>query len=545
MTALFLKYRPQTFTDLVGQTSVVKTLRNALKIAKPSHAYLFSGSRGTGKTSMARIFAKGLVCQNLNEGSPCGKCDLCIDVSEGNLVDVIEIDGASNRGIDEIRDLREKIQFAPNRAKRKVYIIDEVHMLTKDAFNALLKTLEEPPEHAFFLLATTEKHKLPETIVSRCQNFIFNRFTLEQLTERIGAIAKTENFTVDQESLELIARKAEGGLRDAISLLEQISAETESNITPESVRESLGISDSETLENFWKAILDKSSEDGLKILKEISKSGKDFRTFGHDFLGFLRDKMHENLNNTEVLSQVLPAIEEVETALSRLKTSPIVDLPLEIAVVNLCQNQRQGTHSTCSTDSAGSGQARDKGQEKTKNEKQNQEQKTTSKAEVVVPIKEEKIEPERNHQKIVVDLEPVINPEPAERVEQETPAEGSELVERVTGETKSPELSFDSIKEKMNEIAEKAGIPSFAKKSFLSTQPEFSAGKIIFRTESTFHLEKINTQNTRAAIQNAMIEIFGQKLLIDFGKLNGNGNGNGHTTEVKQEVATADDFLRF
>jgi len=513
MTALFLKYRPQTFTDLVGQTSVVKTLQNALKIAKPSHAYLFSGSRGTGKTSMARIFAKGLVCQNLNEGSPCGKCDLCKDISEGNLVDVIEIDAASNRGIDEIRDLREKIQFAPNRATRKVYIIDEVHMLTKEAFNALLKTLEEPPEHAFFLLATTEKHKLPETIVSRCQNFIFNRFTLEQLTERLNDISKTENFEVDQESLKLIARKAEGGLRDAISLLEQIAAETENKITSINVRESLGISDSETLEKFWEVILDKSSEDGLKILKDISKSGKDFRTFGHDFLGFLRDKMHENLNNGEVLSQILPAIEEVEIALSRLKTSPIVDLPLEIAVVNLCQNEEQGI--------------KNKGQVKTKNEKQDQEQKTTSKTEIAIKkeeIIEEKVEPERSHQKI------------------ETSAEDSEPIERVPENTNSPEISFDSIKEKMNEIAEKAGIPSFAKKSFLSTQPEFSAGKIIFRTESTFHLEKINTPSVRAAIQNAMIEIFGQKVIIDFGKSNGNGNGH---PEAKQSIATADDFLRF
>ncbi len=518
MTALFLKYRPQTFTDLVGQTSVVKTLRNALKIAKPSHAYLFSGSRGTGKTSMARIFAKGLVCQNLNEGNPCGKCDLCTDVSEGNLVDVIEIDAASNRGIDEIRDLREKIQFAPNRATRKVYIIDEVHMLTKEAFNALLKTLEEPPEHAFFLLATTEKHKLPETIVSRCQNFIFNRFTLEQLTERIKDISKTENFEVDQESLELIARKAEGGLRDAISLLEQIAAETENKITSKNVRESLGISDSETLEKFWKAILDKSSEDGLKILKDISKSGKDFRTFGHDFLGFLRDKMHENLNNGEVLSQVLPAIEEVETALSRLKTSPIVDLPLEIAVVNLCQNQGQRTS--------------DKGQVKT-NEKQNQEQKTTSKTEIVLEKEEIKKKEEVK----------VKDPELVERKEKIEPERSHQKIEEPVAEnTDSSEISFDSIKEKMNEIAEKAGIPSFAKKSFLSTQPEFSSGKVIFRTASVFHLEKINTPSVRAAIQNAMIEIFGQKVIIDFGKLNGNGNGH---TEIKQEVATADDFLRF
>ncbi|MCF7831134.1 DNA polymerase III subunit gamma/tau [Candidatus Gracilibacteria bacterium] len=514
MSALFLKYRPQTFTDLVGQTSVVKTLRNALKIEKPSHAYLFSGSRGTGKTSTARIFAKGLTCQNLKQGNPCGTCNFCRDISEGNLVDVIEIDAASNRGIDEIRELREKIQFAPNRAQRKVYIIDEAHMLTKEAFNALLKTLEEPPEHAFFLLATTEKHKLPETIISRCQNFIFNRFTLEQLIERLGEIAKTESFDTDQKSLELIARKAEGGLRDAISLLEQIAAETENKITPESVRESLGISDSETLSKFWSAILNKSSEDAFKILKEISKSGKDFRTFGHDFLGFLRDKLHENLDKKEVLDQVLPAIEEIEIALSRLKTSPIVDLPLEIAVVNLCS-------------SAVNIVAKEPAPVI---EKQVTPPSSTPKAEVtsIKEVKNEEPKPKEDDSGFIFSGKTERSHQKIEKAEAEN--------------TESLEISFDSIKEKMNEIAEKAGIPSFAKKSFLSTQPEFSAGKIVFRTESAFHLEKINTQNIRAAIQSAMIEIFGQKLLIDFGKLNGNGNGH---SEVKQEVATADDFLQF
>jgi len=183
--SLFLKYRPQTFSDLVGQEAVRRTLQNALKSERPSHAYLFTGSRGTGKTSTARIFAKGLNCENLQDGDPCGTCRFCTGTADGSLIDVIEIDAASNRGIDEIRDLREKINFAPNVAKRKVYIIDEVHMMTKEAFNALLKTLEEPPDHAFFCLATTEIHKVPETIRSRCQTFSFQRFTLDQLSDRL------------------------------------------------------------------------------------------------------------------------------------------------------------------------------------------------------------------------------------------------------------------------------------------------------------------------------------------------------------------------
>jgi len=229
--SLFLKYRPQTFSDLVGQEAVRRTLQNALKAERPSHAYLFTGSRGTGKTSTARIFAKGLNCENLQDGDPCGVCRFCTGTADGTLIDVIEIDAASNRGIDEIRDLREKINFAPNVARRKVYIIDEVHMMTKEAFNALLKTLEEPPDHAFFCLATTEMHKVPETIRSRCQTFSFQRFTLTQLTDRLAYISEKESINAETEGLDIISRKAEGGLRDAISLLEQVAAETENQVT--------------------------------------------------------------------------------------------------------------------------------------------------------------------------------------------------------------------------------------------------------------------------------------------------------------------------
>jgi len=336
--ALFLKYRPQTFDDIVGQESVVKTLRNSLKANKPVHAYLFAGSRGTGKTSLARLLAKGLNCENLNDGSPCGKCKICTDIADGNLVDVIEIDAASNRGIDDIRDLREKVNFTPTFARRKVYIVDEVHMLTKDASNALLKTLEEPPEHAYFILATTELHKILDTIISRCQTFIFGRFAIEQLVGRLEKICKDEGFTAEKIALELIARKAEGGLRDAISALDQIASESSGKITEAIVRESLGISSSEMLENFWKSIESQDAEQGFEVLRTVSKNGADLRTFGHDFLGFLREKMFQNLKSREILAKLIPTIEEIEKALLRLKTSPITELPLEIAVVKLCSN---------------------------------------------------------------------------------------------------------------------------------------------------------------------------------------------------------------
>jgi len=505
MSALFLKYRPQIFSDLVGQTSVVKTLQNALKTEKPSHAYLFSGSRGTGKTSMARIFAKGLTCENLKDGNPCGQCDMCIDIAEGNLVDVIEIDAASNRGIDEIRDLREKILFAPNRAKRKVYIIDEVHMLTKEAFNALLKTLEEPPEHAYFLLATTEMHKLPETIISRCQTFIFNRFGLDQLVERLELIAKTEKFFVEEEAFQIIARKAEGGLRDAISLLEQISAETENNITTDAVRDSLGISATETLEHFWAAIEEKDAEAGLEILKGISSAGKDFRTFGHDFLGFLRDKLHQNLTDGEYITKLLPAINQIESALSRLKTSPIVELPLEIAVVNLCQ-----------------GTVKAKPIEK----------KVFTAPSVIKPVAPASVANEE---------EPIVKK--AEEKSDGFLFEELPKVEHKPEKIEEPvareplKISIDTIISKMTEIADQAKIPALAKMSFLNTRPAMKNGKVMFETTSSFHREKLDSEVIRNSVQNTMIEMFGESLLIDFSITD--------KIEEKETVATADDFLNF
>ena len=220
--SLYLTYRPDTFEHLVGQDHIVQTLKNALKEKRIAHAYLFCGPRGTGKTSAARLLAKAINCTSPDSnGGPCNTCDICNAMSANRLTDVIEIDAASNRGIDEIRDLKEKIKFTPNVAKFKVYIIDEVHMLSKEAFNALLKTLEEPPPHAYFILATTESYKVPETIISRCQRFDFHRVGIATLTSRLHFIAEKEHIECEEKALECIALRANGGLRDAIGLFEQ------------------------------------------------------------------------------------------------------------------------------------------------------------------------------------------------------------------------------------------------------------------------------------------------------------------------------------
>ncbi|MCK5461321.1 DNA polymerase III subunit gamma/tau [Candidatus Gracilibacteria bacterium] len=515
MTALFLKYRPQTFTDLIGQETVRKTLQNALKSEKPSHAYLFAGSRGTGKTSTARIFAKGLSCKNLKEGNPCGTCEFCVDIARGNLIDVIEIDAASNRGIDEIRDLREKINFAPNRTKRKIYIIDEVHMLTKEAFNALLKTLEEPPDHAFFCLATTETHKIPETILSRCQVFQFERFSLDQLINRLKKICKDESFSVKGNALSLISKKAEGGLRDAISLLEQIAAETENNITEEAVRESLGISSIETLENFYQAIIDKDTKVCLDILKNLSKKGGDFRTFGHDFLGFLRERMFQNLKTIE-LPIILTSIEEIEKALFRLKNSPILELPLEIAIINLTTTSNipleakpQITSST-----------------------------PVIKKEVSVPPSKPKIEDKKTE----TSLNDFVF---KDKEEKKSPIIEEKSIEK-TENTSSLPLSAQNISDKMNEIVQNAEIAIFAKKSFLTTIPEVNENNITFYTDSEFHKEKLSSNEVLLKIKKAITQLFGQVVEISFVKKRRLPTFETNTSlKTKDEEVSVDDFLSF
>ena len=237
--ALYRKYRPSTFEEVVGQKHVVMTLQNAIKNNKLAHAYLFCGPRGTGKTSVAKLLAKTINCTS--ENKPCGHCANCIDIQESTHPDVVELDAATNNGVDEVRELIEKVKYAPMQGKYKVYIIDEVHMMTSSAFNALLKTLEEPPEYCIFILATTEPHKVLPTIVSRCQRFDFNKVSVPVIKERLRYIVGQEGITCDDDALQLIAELAEGGMRDALSVLDQCIAYSQDNITAEDVSTVYGI----------------------------------------------------------------------------------------------------------------------------------------------------------------------------------------------------------------------------------------------------------------------------------------------------------------
>lgn len=335
--SLYRKYRPQSFAHLVGQDHIKETLMNELKHGHLTHAYLFAGPRGTGKTSTARLIAKGLNCVSLDErGEPCETCEFCLSISEGTLIDVIEIDAASNRGIDEIRDLREKIKFAPTRAKNKIYIIDEVHMLTKEAFNALLKTLEEPPENVYFILCTTEVHKIPETIISRCQRFDFRRIEIKTIMTRLSYIAQTEGISAEDAAIELIARNVQGGLRDAISLFEQMVFN--GKVEAAHIKEHLGIAGHETVSNFVNAVSEKDAAKAINIIRSVNNEGYDLASFHREILEFLREKLFEAVlkEKPEEIPELLRIIELFIDARNMLKYSPIPELPLEIACMKIC-----------------------------------------------------------------------------------------------------------------------------------------------------------------------------------------------------------------
>ena len=314
--ALYRKYRSQTFDEMVGQTVISSTLKQAVSSGKISHAYLFSGPRGTGKTSAAKIFAKAMNCPNQVNGEPCNHCDICRDITNGSLEDVIEIDAASNNGVDEIREIRDKSTYAPSRATYKVYIIDEVHMLSTGAFNALLKTLEEPTENVVFILATTELHKIPATILSRVQRFEFKAIKLAAIREHLANILDKEEISYEEDALTLIAHCAEGGMRDALSILDQALSLTPDNHVSLAIAEEITGSISMTaLDDFVANVLANQTSQALTNLETIFDSGKSMSRFATDLLNYLRDLLvvqtgGENTHTSQTFQENLATAEQ-------------------------------------------------------------------------------------------------------------------------------------------------------------------------------------------------------------------------------------------
>lgn len=342
--ALYRAFRPQKFSDVVGQHHVTKTLQNAITRNKESHAYLFSGPRGTGKTSIAKIFAKALNCQFETDGEPCNECELCVSITDGSANDVIEIDAASNNGVDEIRNIRDKVKYAPAEAEFKVYIIDEVHMLTTGAFNALLKTLEEPPAHAIFILATTEPHKIPATIISRTQRFDFKSLDIEEITERLEFVAQQENTAYDKEALSYIARIAEGGMRDALSIMDQVIAFSSDEITMQDSVMITGGIERDELNEWMKFIEQKDSEAAFKKFHQLIDEGKDPTRLVHELVYFIRDiilmkhsgEISEETAFVHVEDELLyKMIDVLNDAMVSMRFSVSVSVHLEIVIVKM------------------------------------------------------------------------------------------------------------------------------------------------------------------------------------------------------------------
>jgi DNA polymerase-3 subunit gamma/tau len=337
--SLYQKYRPQEFDSISGQLHIKKSLQAALKRDMVAHAYLFCGPRGTGKTTTARLIAKSLNCPDFNKEllEPCNKCNICEAISSSALIDVIEIDAASNRGIDEIRELKETIRFAPTIAKNKIYIIDEVHMLTNEAFNALLKTLEEPPSNVFFVLATTEVHKIPETIISRCQRFDFRRISKNDLIERLKFIAETENIKYEIEALEMISIYSDGGLRDAISILDQLSCVD--SISVENTKKLLGSTGIDTIYKFLDYLFTENDFEAHKIVKELHEEGFDIKQFQNDLLKICREKLHLAIeqNNTTEKIKLIELITLWQDINVKYQNSPIPELSIEVLIVRFCK----------------------------------------------------------------------------------------------------------------------------------------------------------------------------------------------------------------
>lgn len=353
------KWRPQIFEDVVGQEHVTKTLQNAITHNRIAHAYIFSGGRGCGKTTTARIFAKAVNCRYVENATPCNKCDICLEITENRSLDIVEIDGASNRGIDEIQKIREAVRYTPAKVKYRVYIIDEVHMLTTPAFNALLKTLEEPPSHIIFVFATTEIHKLPQTILSRCQRYNFKRISIKDISDKLKLIAKSEGIEIDEESLMIIAKKADGAMRDAQSIFDQVVAYCGVKISSAQLSEALNIIDEEYFFRVTDAIKIQDTVSALRLVQEIINTGYDIKEFLSGLTDHFRNLLIAKTSSPDLIESseqtrnryaadakefseqdILRAIKIIEDVHISIRFASQPRFKLEVAIIQLTKMER-------------------------------------------------------------------------------------------------------------------------------------------------------------------------------------------------------------
>ena len=342
-TALYRKFRPITFKEMVGQEHITTTLKNQIIAGRVGHAYLFNGGRGTGKTSAAKILARAINCLNPQDGEPCNECEICKEAINGSLTDIVEMDAASNNGVDDIRQIRDEVNFLPTKAKYRVYIIDEVHMLSSGAFNALLKTLEEPPAHVKFILATTEPQKMPATILSRCQRFDFKKISEEDIEKRLEIVCKESNIEITKKALQIISSLAEGAMRDALSILERCIQDGTSKIDENKIKDLVGIPKFTYINSITKAIIENNSDDALNVIDEVIKEGKDLNNLLWEIIKYVRDILiYKTSKKTSIYSE--EEIKQIQELAENIEKERLLSIIYELS--NLENDMKYSTQKT-------------------------------------------------------------------------------------------------------------------------------------------------------------------------------------------------------
>ncbi len=512
---LYRKYRPQKFEDVIGQDHIVKTLTNAIKSNRLGHAYLFTGPRGTGKTTVARLFAAAINCEKRPDFTPAKK-NVCEDFATGKALDLIEIDAASHTGVENIRDLRETIVLAPNEAPFKIYIIDEVHMLSTGAFNALLKTLEEPPAHAVFILATTDVHKVPETIISRCQRFDFMRMGISSITTKIQKIAKAEKITLDKEAAQLIAVAANGGMRDAESLLAQVFALEDTKITAKEVASILGTTTNKDILDLLEAFTKKDIHQSIAVINRVVEGGYSISNYTKSLIIKLRALLFYTLtsdkSSTELLEltneeraaleqltastttqDVLVMMRECEKASQEVKNSIIPSLPLEVAAVIICKNPEKNQSNT-------TGNPADTSKQEVAEKSVNQETKTQPKAITNQPTKK--------RQSSVSDI--AQDQESTQKEQQQKVADSNPS--KMAGDP-----TLQNVKDRWPEFVQSMQTENPSLSSIISNYvpSEIQGYKIILHVKYDLHKEKLMEGKNKLTLSSSLATIFNVPLHIE------------------------------
>ena len=507
---LYRKYRPTNFAEVVGQEHIVKTLKNAVRREKIAHAYLFSGPRGIGKTTIARILAKVINCKNPKDGEPCNKCENCLNINDNKFLDMIEIDAATHTQVDKIRDIIEKINISPSSGKYKVYIIDEVHMLSKGAFNALLKTLEEPPKHVVFILATTEIHKIPATIISRCQRFDFRRLKVSEIKERLEKIAKQEKVKVEKGVLDFIAINSNGGLRDSESLFGQILSLEDKDITLKEVQTILSVADLSIAIKLIKLIIEKKYSEAIDYINATTDDGYDLEQFNISLIEYCRKlmlikispEMKENFSS-EMTEEQITELETIsqETSIAQLlrmirvfirskeeiKSSIIPQLPLELAITEINIDSKESLTNKASIN------YNDKIKEPIKKITNKVSQSVKQSQDFIkksVGLEKEK---ERENNKVSVD-------------------------ENNVALNSSNSIALDTINLEWHDILEEIKSYNHSLMAFLKTcQPiEVKKNEIIISCKYSFHKDKLKKIENKSIIEKVMAEILKTDVLVKF-----------------------------